>query len=173
MNRWLVKHIQYFPIFLFSVLGWGTKTPKGGCDSSQNGCGFSRTLRKSPYSKTCSFKPLSHPEKTLFSISRSKHLHVHAPCSQICTCYDKFQMKFIGSLDLLRGQSPSAFRWPAEGSEFVAALAHSHQNSYAKNHEKLQRQNPGSTTVPKPARDPRRWLLPSILPLVGTGQRSH
>ena len=35
--------------------------------------------------------------------------------------------------------------WPVEGSKFVPALAHSHQNSYAKNHEKLQRQNLGST----------------------------
>ena len=41
------------------------------------------------------------------SNSRSKH----TPCDQICTCYDKFQSEFIGSTDLLRGQSPSAFLW--------------------------------------------------------------
>ena len=62
-------------------------------------------------------------------------------------------MEFIGCLNLLRGQSPSAFLSPVERSKFVPALTRSYQNLYAKNHEKLQRQNPDFTTVPKPAED--------------------
>ena len=80
-------------------------------------------------------------------------------------------MEFIGSLDLLRGESLSAFPRPVEGSKFVSALAHSYQNSHAKHHEKLQCQNPSLITVPKPTGDPPETafsiLTPgaSILPL--------
>ena len=53
--------------------------------------------------------------------------------------------------------------WPVAGSKFVAALAHSHQNSYAKNHEKPQRQNPGSTVCNDDELDTGEELINAFL----------
>ncbi len=69
------------------------------------GSGNTSITRKNDVGKTCNSEPLSHDEKTEFQFPAQS-----TPTSnQICTCYDKFQLEFIGSIDLLRAQSLSTF----------------------------------------------------------------
>ena len=64
-------------------------------------------IGKTDVGKRCNSKPLSHHENTEFKFP----VKAHPSCDQFCTYYDQFQPEFIGSIDLLRGQSSSASLW--------------------------------------------------------------
>ena len=97
--------------------------------------------RQNRCTKTCNFKPLSH-HKMLKSNSRSLW-------DQFCTCWGQFLSGFLGSIDLLRGQSSS--------TQYDLALARP-PTFISNNSWKFRRQTPAST-VPTTPSCSERWAL--------------